>query len=58
VADALPDGDLNRVSMRIAPRAMLCGTAWRVHADISGTHFAELQKLCTAADDKPRWRSA
>jgi len=52
VADALPDGDMNRVSMRIAPRTMLCGTAWRVHADISGTYFAELQELCTAADDK------
>ena len=52
VADALPDGDTNRVAMRIAPRTMLCGTAWRVHADIAGTHFAELQKLCTAADDK------
>jgi hypothetical protein len=52
VADALPGGDPNRVGMRIAPRTMLCGTAWRVHADISGTHFAELQKLCIAADDK------
>ena len=52
VADALPDGDLNRVAMRIAPRTMLCGTAWRVHADISGTYFEELQELCTAADDK------
>ena len=52
VADALPDGDLNRVAMRIAPRTMLCGTAWRVHADISGTYFEELQELCMAADDK------
>ena len=52
VADALPNGDQDRVSMRIAPRTMLCGTAWRVHADISGTYFEELQELCTAADDK------
>ena len=40
------------LAMRIAPRTMLCGTAWRVHADISGTYFEELQELCTAADDK------
>jgi len=52
VADALPDGDPNRVAMRIAPRAMLCSTAWRVHADISGTYFEELRELCTASDDK------
>ncbi len=52
VADALPDGDPNRVAMRIAPRTMLCGTGWRVHADISGTYFEELRELCTAADDK------
>ena len=52
VADALPEGDLNRIAMRIAPRTMLCGTAWRVHADISATYFEELRELCTAADDK------
>ena len=52
IADALPDEDPNRLAMRIAPRTMLCGTAWRVHAEISGTYFAELQELCTAADDK------
>ena len=52
IADALPDDDPNRLAMRIAPRTMLCGTAWRVHAEISGTYFDELQELCTAADDK------
>jgi hypothetical protein len=52
VADALPDGEPNRVAMRIAPRTMLCSTAWRVHADISDTYFEELQELCRAADDK------
>ena len=39
IADALPDDDPNRLAMRIAPRTMLCGTAWRVHAEISGTYF-------------------
>ena len=52
LADALPADDPNRLTMRIAPRTMLCGTAWRVHADVSGTYFEELRSLCTAADDK------
>ena len=52
IADTLPDDDPDRLAMRIAPRTMLCGTAWRVHAEVSGTGFEELQDLCTAADDK------
>jgi class 3 adenylate cyclase len=51
IADALPDADPDRLAMRIAPRTMLCGTAWRVHADVSGSYFEELRNLCTAADD-------
>ncbi len=31
IADALPAEDPDRAAMRIAPRTMLCGTAWRVH---------------------------
>ena len=31
IADALPADDPNRAAMRIAPRTMLCGIAWRVH---------------------------
>ena len=31
IADALPAEDPNRAAMRIAPRTMLCGIAWRVH---------------------------
>ena len=38
--------------MRIAPRTMLCGIAWRVHANVAGAHFDELRELCTAAGDK------
>ena len=30
-ADALPADDPNRAAMRIAPRTMLCGIAWRIH---------------------------
>ena len=38
--------------MRIAPRTMLCGTAWRVHETCAGDRFEELRELCTAAGDK------
>ena len=39
IADALPDDDPNRPAMRIAPRTMLCGTAWRVDANVAGDVF-------------------
>jgi hypothetical protein len=52
IADALPTEDANRTSMRIAPRTMLCGIAWRVHAHVAGDRFDELRQLCTAAEDK------
>jgi hypothetical protein len=52
IADALPANDPNRAAMRIAPRTMLCGTAWRVHDHVAGTRFDELRELCTAAGDK------
>ena len=38
--------------MRIAPRTLLCGTAWRVQANVAGAGFEELRQLCTAAGDK------
>ena len=52
IADALPDDDPDRLSMRIAPRTLLCGTASRVHVDISGARFGELRELCAEAGDK------
>lgn len=52
IADALPAEDPDRPAMRIAPRTMLCGTAWRVHLNVAGAHFDELRELCTAAGDK------
>jgi hypothetical protein len=52
IADALPAEDRNRATMRIAPRTMLCGIAWRVHANVAGDRFDELRQLCTAAGDK------
>ena len=52
IADALPAEDPNRAAMRIAPRTMLCGTAFRVHEHVAGNRFNELRELCTAAGDK------
>ena len=38
--------------MRIAPRTLLCGSAWRrFHDDISA-RFEELRELCAQAGDK------
>ena len=52
IADALPAENPDRAAMRIAPRTMLCGTAWRVHVSVAGARFDELRELCTAAGDK------
>jgi hypothetical protein len=52
IADALPADDPNRAAMRLAPRTMLCGIAWRVHQHVAGDRFEELRELCTAAGDK------
>jgi class 3 adenylate cyclase len=52
IADSLPTEDPNRAAMRIAPRTMLCGTAYRVHANDAGARFHELRQLCTVAGDK------
>src|SRR5271156_3527973 len=52
IADAVPAEDPHRAAMRIAPLTMLCGTAFRVHANVAGARFDELRELCTAAGDK------
>jgi predicted ATPase len=52
IADALPADDPNRAAMRIAPRTMWCGTAYRAHVNVAGERFDELRELCTAAGDK------
>jgi hypothetical protein len=38
--------------MRIAPRTMLCGTAFRVNEHVAGERFDEFRELCAAAGDK------
>ncbi len=52
IADALPADEPGQAALRIAPRTMLCGTAWRVHEHVVGARFDELRELCTAAGDK------
>jgi adenylate cyclase len=53
VADALPnDEDPDRAAMRIAPRTLLSGSAWRVGGSGADTGFDELRDLCTAAGDQ------
>lgn len=56
IADSLPNGgpaeDPHRTAMRIAPRTMLCATAYRVRADVADAHFDELRQFCTSAGDK------
>jgi adenylate cyclase len=52
VADALPADETNVLSMRIAPRSLLCSNAFRrFHADKSAL-FEELRDLCSTAGDK------
>jgi hypothetical protein len=53
LADALPADDTDQLSMRIAPRTMLCATDWQARAVYeSRDRFAELRELCSAAGDK------
>jgi hypothetical protein len=53
IADALPADDPDQLSMRIAPRTMLCATDFqdRTTHDTPG-RFAELRELCSAVGDK------
>src|SRR5258707_10846041 len=52
VADRRPDDDPDRLAMRIAPRALLCGSVFRVGGTPDDTGFEELRELTTAAGDK------
>jgi adenylate cyclase len=51
-ADQLPDDDPDRLAMRIAPRALLCGSTFQVGGTPSDTGFEELRELTAAAGDK------
>jgi adenylate cyclase len=52
VADRLPAADPDRLSMRIAPRTLLCGSAWHIGGGIGDAGFDELRELTAAAGDR------
>jgi len=52
IADALPAQEPDRVAMRIAPRTMLCGTAYRGHVNVADARLDELRELCAASGDQ------
>jgi hypothetical protein len=53
IADRLPGDDPDQLSMRIAPRTMLCATDLQAReVQESRDRFAELRELCSAAGDK------
>jgi len=52
IAEVISAEDPAQAAMRIAPRTMLCGTAFRVHVNVAGARFEELRQLCAAAGDK------
>ena len=53
IADALPADDPDQLSMRIAPRTMLCATDFQARTvQESRGRFAELRELCAMAGDK------
>ncbi len=57
IADAMSDPkseqDPGQLSMRIAPRTMLCATDWQAReVQESRSRFAELRDLCAAVGDK------
>lgn len=51
VADKLPANDSERISMRIAPRTLLCGTTFRVGGGPEDTGFDQLRELAVGAND-------
>jgi adenylate cyclase len=52
VADRLPADEPDHMTMRIAPRSLLCASAWRAGGSGADTGFDELRELCTAAGDE------
>jgi adenylate cyclase len=52
VADGLPADDPARLAMRIAPRTLLCGNAWRIGGNVGDAGFEELRDLTGEAGDK------
>jgi hypothetical protein len=54
IADALPPDDPARAAMRIAPRTMLCGIAWRVHDHAARDRFDDCGDCAPPPGTRPR----
>ena len=52
IADRLPVDERDLMTMRIAPRSLLCGSAWRAGGSVADTGFDELRQLCTDSDSQ------
>ncbi|WP_232005047.1 adenylate/guanylate cyclase domain-containing protein [Mycobacterium sp. ACS1612] len=52
VADQMPDDTPNIDAMRIAPRTLLCASAFRVGGSVADSGFDELRELTGRTDDK------
>jgi len=52
IADRLPADNPDRASMRITPRTLLYGTAWRQGGSADDAAFEELRELTLAAGDR------
>lgn len=52
VADRLPGDDPDQMAMRIAPRTLLCGSAWHIGGSVDDAGFDEFRELTTRAGDR------
>jgi adenylate cyclase len=52
IADQIPDADPDCTAMRIAPRTLLCASAWLTGGSMADTGFDELRDLAGASGDK------
>ncbi|PJE19234.1 MAG: cyclase [Mycobacterium sp.] len=52
VADRLPVAETQRISMRVAPRTLLCASSWMAGGSMADTGFDELRELAGAAGDR------
>lgn len=52
VADRLADADHAVTTMRVAPRTLLCASAWMAGGSMADTGFDELRALASAAGDQ------
>jgi adenylate cyclase len=52
IADRLPADEPDRITMRIAPRSLLCGSTWRAGGSVEKTGFDELRQLCSESSSQ------